>query len=103
MRRAGSVGFVCGAVLGVSLICLVSVLVVRPTHALATVSGFDPGMEYNITYQAGSNSAQTLVHAKVGDLVEIGSRTFLVVYLSGYASKGYVDLSSVRSILPANR
>ncbi|MBI2175103.1 MAG: hypothetical protein HYU33_07910 [Candidatus Omnitrophica bacterium] len=50
--------------------------------------------------------AQTIPNVNVIDVVKIGSREFLVITPHGLGgdgkgSKGYVDLSSVRSILPA--
>lgn len=88
--------------LGFSMMASAALWVATPGHAAAAGTEFDPEMEYRITVQTG-NSAETLSPVKVGDVVEIGSHAFLVVYLSGYKAKGYVDLSSVRSILPAKQ
>ena len=71
-----------------------------PRVAWANAGCLDPKMDYRITYQTGSTAAQTIDSAKITDIVEIGSRRFLVVYLGGYANAGYIDLDSVRSIVP---
>ena len=95
LRRAVTVGM--------ALVCSALCSMGVPPRALAGSSGFDPEIEYRVTYQTGSNSAQTLERVKVGDIVDIGSRAFLVVYLSGYKTRAYVDFDSVRSILPATQ
>ena len=81
----------------------IGLLMVSSPLVWAAVEGLDPEAEYQVTYQTGSTSAQTLGPAKITDIVELGSKRFLVVYLSGYKTKGYVDLESVRSILPTVR
>ena len=39
---------------------------------------------------------------KVVDIIEFGGRPFLVIYLPGYRTKAYLDLSSIRSIIPVS-
>ncbi len=74
-----------------------------PALAWATAGTLDPQANYRITYQTGLSSAQTMDSARITNIVEIGGRRFLEVYLSGYNTPGYIDLDSVRSILPTIR
>ena len=74
--------------------------IASPIVVGANAGSLDPTTDYRITYQTGANAAQTLESVKITDIVEIGSRNFLVVYLGGYSFPGYIDLESVRSILP---
>ncbi|MBI2093901.1 MAG: hypothetical protein HYT88_04185 [Candidatus Omnitrophica bacterium] len=74
--------------------------------ALMAAPGLDPETYYEIIFALNNERAQTIPNVNVIDVVKIGSREFLVITPHGLGgdgkgSKGYVDLSSVRSILPA--
>ena len=101
MRQIRS-GWVRSIIFGISMIASTMLWVASPLHAAGAGPEFDPEMEYRITVQTGE-SADTIPLAKIGEVVEIGSHAFLVVYLNGYTTRGYVALSSVRSILPTKR
>ncbi len=68
----------------------------------AAVSGFDPETDYIVVYEVGDN-AESIKPVKILELTVIGSRTFMVVSLAGYKARAYVDLQSIRSILPYGR
>ena len=81
---------------------MLGVLCALPMQGLAAVAGLDPDVEYAVVYEVGKG-AESIRPVKIVDLIEVGSRTFVVLALAGYKSKAYVDLDSVRSILPINR
>lgn len=63
----------------------------------------NPDVEYSVTYEASANEARTLEAVRVIKIVQLGSRSFLVLDLGGSPTAkqyGYIDLDSVRSILP---
>ncbi|MBI4004383.1 MAG: hypothetical protein HY353_05110 [Candidatus Omnitrophica bacterium] len=70
--------------------------------AQAAVTGVNPDTDYHVTYQVTTEQAKTVSSVKVVDIIEFGDRPFLVIYLPGYRTKAYLDLSSVRSIIPAS-
>ncbi len=63
-------------------------------------SSLPPDTEFNVTYEIG-NEASTLQRVKLGNVVVIEAREFLVVYISGSQTPAYVDFESVRSIVPS--
>ena len=71
--------------------------------AEATATGFDPDLEYNITFETSEKEAKTLISVHVLDTLEIGGRTFLVVILPGYRTRGFINIESVSSILPTKQ
>lgn len=83
---------------------LVGVLLGAPC-AQAGLTGINVDAEYQVTYEASDNQAKTLPRVRIGDTVLLGAREFLIVELPGSPTswvKGYVDLTSVRSILPVD-
>lgn len=70
------------------------------TGAWAAVAGVNPETEYNITYQVAQDQAKTVSSANILDTTEMGGKTFLVVLLPGYKTKAYLDLDSIRAIIP---
>ena len=82
---------------------VVASLVVCSRPTWADTGGLDTNMEYAVTYQVSYNQAKELTPVKIDDIVKINGRTFLVIYISGYSSRAYIDFDSVRSLLPAKR
>ncbi len=70
------------------------------TGAWAAVAGVNPETEYNITYQVAMDQAKTISSANILDTTEMGGKAFLVVFLPGYKTKAYLDLASIRAIIP---
>jgi len=73
------------------------------TQAAAAATGLDPELEYNVTFEISEKEGKTLTAVHVIDTMEIGGKTFLVVILSGYRTRGFIDIDSVRSILPTKQ
>ena len=71
--------------------------------AEATATGPDPDLEYNITFATSEKEAKTLLSVHVLDTLEIGGRTFLVVILPGYRTRGFINIESISSILPTKQ
>jgi len=78
----------------------VGLLLATATGAWAAVTGVNPETEYNITYQVATDQSKTVSSVKIVDTTEIAGKAFLVVYLPGYKTKAYLDLASIRTIVP---
>ena len=81
---------------------LVGAVLCAAESAQAAVAGVNPDTDYHVTYQVTTEQAKTVSSVKVVDIVEFGGRPFLVIFLPGYRRKAYLDLSSIRSIIPAS-
>ncbi len=84
-----------GGIVGVCLWCSVA------AGAWAETPPLDATTDYNVTYQLARDQIKTVSSVKLVDALEIGGRSFLVILLPGYQTKAYIDLASVRTILPA--
>ena len=81
---------------------LVGVVLLAVQSAEAAMAGINPETDYHVTYQLTTEQAKTVSSVKVVDIIEFAGRPFLVIYLPGYRTKAYLDLSSIRSIIPAS-
>ena len=81
---------------------LVGAVLCAASRAEAAVAGINPETDYHVTYQLTTEQAKTVSSVKVVDIVEFSGRPFLVIYMPGYRTKAYLDLSSIRSILPVS-
>ncbi|GEM_PF-6947108 len=81
------------------LMCL-GLLLSTATGAWAAVGGVNPETAYNITYQVAQDQSKTASSVRIADTTEMGGKTFLVVYLPGYKTKAYLDMASIRTIVP---
>jgi len=79
---------------------LVGALLCAAGSAQAAVPGINPETDYNVTYQLAMDQVKTASSIKIVDTVEFGGRPFLVVLLPGFRTKGYLDLASIRTIIP---
>jgi len=79
---------------------LVGVVLCAAASAQAAVPGINPEAEYNVTYQLAMNEVKTASSVKIVDTAELGGRLFLVVLLPGFRTKAYLDLTSIRTIIP---
>ena len=79
---------------------LVGVALCLAGSAQAAVPGINPETDYHVTYQLAMDQAKTVSSVKILDVVEFGGRPFLVVLLPGFRTKAYLDLASVRAIIP---
>lgn len=60
----------------------------------------DPKVTYPVTYQVSQAESKTLASVEVFDVVQVGSRSFLLVHFKGFGDKkAYLDLEAVRSII----
>jgi hypothetical protein len=75
-------------------------LLLTATGAWAAVAGVNPETEYNITYQIAQDQSKVASSVNIIDTTEIGGKAFLVVFLPGYKTKAYLDLDSIRTIIP---
>ncbi len=82
------------------LAMLVGLLGAATGTAWAAVAGVNPETEYNITYQVAEDQSKTASSVRIVDTTEMGGKTFLVIYLPGYKTKTYLDLASIRIIIP---
>lgn len=61
----------------------------------------DPSVYYAITYALNDDHTETLRSVKVVGVTKIGAKAFLVVDTGGpQKALGYLELESIRSILP---
>lgn len=72
-------------------------------NAIAQAAGPDPELEYNVTFEISNEEAKTLTAVHVLDTAEIGGRRFLVVLLPGYRTRGFINIDSIRAILPTKQ
>jgi len=68
--------------------------------AWAAVAGVNPETEYNVTYQVATDQSKTISSVRIVDTTEISGKAFLIILLPGYQTKAYLDLASVRTIIP---
>lgn len=78
----------------------VGLLLATATGVWAAVTGVNPETEYNITYQVAQDQSKTVSSVKIVDTTEMRGRAFLVILLPGYKTKAYLDLTSIRAIIP---
>ena len=81
---------------------LVGAVLCAAESAQAAVAGINPETDYHVTYQLTTEQAKTVSSVKVVDIIEFGGRPFLIIYMPGYRTKAYLDLSSIRSIIPVS-
>ena len=86
-----------------SLVLSAVLLMGGGAQAAAAATGLDPDLEYNVTFATSEKEAKTLISVHVLDTLEIGGRTFLVVILPGYRTRGFINIESVSSILPTKQ
>lgn len=83
---------------------LSAVLLMTPVpQAAAAAAGLDPELEYNVTFETSEKEAKTLTAVHVLDTMEIGGKTFLVVILPGYRTRGFIRIDSISAILPTKQ
>jgi len=85
------------------LLAVVALLLVCSAQARAAAAGLDPELEYNVTFETSEKESKTLTAVRVLDTMEIGGRQFLVVILPGYRTRGFINIDSIRSILPTKQ
>jgi len=86
-----------------SLLVGVALLLAADGQAAAEAIGLDPELEYNVTFEISEKEAKTLTAVHVLDTAEIGGRRFLVVILPGYRTRGFINIDSIRSIIPTKQ
>ena len=78
-------------------------LVVGGAQAADAATGLDPELEYNVTFETSEKEAKTLTAVHVLDTLEIGGKTFLVVILPGYRTRGFLSVDRISAILPTKQ
>lgn len=86
-----------------SLLMGAALLAVGGSQTAGAATGLDPELEYNVTFEISEKEAKTLTAVRVLDTMEIGGKTFLVVILPGYRTRGFINIDSIRSILPTKQ
>jgi len=72
-------------------------------QAAEAVTGLDPDLEYNVTFETSEKESKTLTAVHVLDTMEIGGKQFLVVILPGYRTRGFINIERISSILPTKQ
>ena len=89
--------------LWISLLLGTVLLAACGAQAADAPAGLDPELEYNVTFETSEKEAKTLTAVHILETMEIGGKTFLIVILPGYRTRGFINVDRISAILPTKQ